>query len=132
MHDGGRRETMKVFHEYLTSIDNLQQRTRIEGVFTWIITNFPNLHPKIAWNQPMFTDHGTYIIGFSIAKQHLAVAPERAGILYFSDEIIKSGYEHTNQLFKIRWDNPVDYELLKKIISYNIVQKKDSITFWRR
>ncbi|MCQ4950818.1 hypothetical protein NE646_14380, partial [Bittarella massiliensis] len=41
---------------------------------------FPDLTPKIAWNQPMFTDHGTFIIGFSAAKAHLAVAPERAGI----------------------------------------------------
>ena len=24
----------------------------------------------------MFTDHGTYIIGFSVSKKHLAVAPE--------------------------------------------------------
>lgn len=35
----------------------------------------------------MFTDHCTFIIGFSIAKHHLAVAPEIAGINRFSDEI---------------------------------------------
>ena len=31
----------------------------------------------------MFTDHGTFIIGFSIAKHHLAVAPERVVIQHF-------------------------------------------------
>ncbi len=58
--------------------------------------------PKIAWNQPMFMDHDTFIIGFSIAKQHLAVAPEKAGIDYFSDEIVKAGYGHTKQLYVSR------------------------------
>jgi uncharacterized protein YdhG (YjbR/CyaY superfamily) len=34
------------------------------------------LKEEIKWNQPMFSDHGTFIIGFSIAKEHIAVAPE--------------------------------------------------------
>ena len=50
----------------------------------------------------MFTDHGTFIIGFSIAKNHLAVAPESAGINHFSDEIVQAGYDHTKQLVRIR------------------------------
>lgn len=58
----------------------------------------PNLIPKIAWNQPMFTDHDTFIIGFSVAKHHLAVAPEKAGIIHFSDEIVQAGYDHTGLL----------------------------------
>ncbi|QCB29216.1 hypothetical protein [Corynebacterium endometrii] len=28
----------------------------------------------IAWNQPMFTHHDTFIIGFSHAKKHMAAA----------------------------------------------------------
>lgn len=88
--------------------------------------------PKIAWNQPMFTDHGTFIIGFSIAKHHLAVAPERAGIIRFSDEIVQAGYEHTKELIRIRWDGPVDYSLLEKMIEFNIMDKADCSTFWRK
>ncbi len=78
---------MEVFGDYLARIDNPQQRMRTEEVLTWVMKKFPDLVPRIAWNQPMFTDHGTFIIGFSIAKHHLAVSPERAGILHFSDEI---------------------------------------------
>ena len=37
---------------------------------------FPQLKEENKWNQPMFNDHGTFIIGFSIAKGHIAVAPE--------------------------------------------------------
>lgn len=74
---------MEVFEEYLTRIDNPQHRARLEEIMGWITKTFPNLMPKIAWNQPMFTDHGTFIIGFSVAKHHLAVAPERRGFFSF-------------------------------------------------
>lgn len=123
---------MEVFKEYLSLIVDPQQRIRTEEIFTWIKEEFPTLIPKIAWNQPMFTDHDTFIIGFSIAKQHLAIAPERAGIIHFSDEILQAGFEHTNQLVKFRWDSPIDFELLRKIIEFNITEKKDCTTFWRK
>ncbi len=122
---------MDVFAEYLARIENPLHRARVEEVLSWIIRRFPNLMPKIAWNQPMFTDHGTFIIGFSVAKPHLAVAPERVGILRFSDEIVQAGYEHSKELIRIRWDNPVDFSLLEKIIAYNILDKAECTTFWQ-
>ncbi|GAB3801882.1 hypothetical protein GCM10028868_27210 [Virgibacillus kimchii] len=79
----------------------------------------------------MFTDHITYIIGFSAAKQHLAVAPERVGIERFAGEINEAGYNHTKELIRIKWNNPVDYTLLEKMIAFNIEDKADYTTFWR-
>jgi uncharacterized protein YdhG (YjbR/CyaY superfamily) len=122
---------MEVFAEYLTHIDNPQHKARTEEVLAWVSKKFPNLMPKIAWNQPMFTDHGTFIIGFSIAKHHLAVAPERAGINQFSDEIVQAGYDHTKELVRIQWKSPVDFSLLEKMIEFNIMDKADCSTFWR-
>ncbi|MCW3490486.1 iron chaperone [Dethiobacter alkaliphilus] len=123
---------MEVFAEYLARIDNLQHRARTEEVLRWVTKKFPQLRPKIAWNQPMFTDHGTFIIGFSVAKHHLAVAPERAGINHFSDEIVQAGYDHTKELIRIKWDSPVDFSLLEKMIRFNILDKTDCSTFWRK
>lgn len=123
---------MEVFAEYLARIDNPQHRARMEEVLRWVTKKFPQLRPKIAWNQPMFTDHGTFIIGFSVAKYHLAVAPERAGINHFSDEIVKAGYDHTKELIRIKWDNSVDFSLLEKMIRFNILDKADCSTFWRK
>jgi uncharacterized protein YdhG (YjbR/CyaY superfamily) len=123
---------MEVFAEYLASIDNPQHRARMEEVFSWVTKKFPNLLPKIAWNQPMFTDHGTYIIGFSVAKHHLAVAPEKAGINHFSDEIVQAGYDHSKELVRIPWGSPVDLSLLEKMIEFNILDKAECSTFWRK
>lgn len=123
---------MEIFAEYLARIDNPQHRARTEEVLSWVTKNFPNLMPRIAWNQPVFTEHGTFIIGFSVAKHHLAVAPERAGINYFSDEIVQTGYDHSKELVRIPWDSPVDFSLIEKIITFNILDKADCSTFWRK
>jgi len=99
---------------------------------SWVLKRFPQLVPRIAWNQPMFTDHGTFIIGFSVAKHHLAVSPEKAGIDHFSDEIRQAGYEHSKMLMRLPWDRPVDFSLLEKMIEFNIADKAGSKLFWRK
>ncbi|MDQ0252679.1 uncharacterized protein YdhG (YjbR/CyaY superfamily) [Evansella vedderi] len=123
---------MEVFADYLGSIDNQQHRDRTEEVLAWVTKKFPKLVPEMKWKQPMFTDHGTFIIAFSVAKHHLAVAPERVGIDHFSDEIIQAGYNHTKELVRIKWDSPVNFELLEKMIEFNIMDKADCSTFWRK
>ena len=123
---------METFADYLAAIANPKHRARVEEVLDWVSEQFPELAPRIAWNQPMFTHHGTFIIGFSVAKQHLAVAPERAAINLFSQDISRAGYNHSKELIRIPWDDPVDYELLEKIIDFNIADKAGLSTFWRR
>ena len=123
---------MEVFTEYLERITNPQQRARVEEVLGWVANKFPNLMPKIAWNQPMFIDQGTFIIGFSVAKQHLAVSPEKTGINHFSDEIVQTGYDHSKELVRIPWESAVDLSLLERMIEFNILDKADCSTFWRK
>jgi len=81
---------MEAFAEYLARMDNQQHRARMEEVLFWVAKKFPNLKPKIAWNQPIFTDHGPFIIAFSVAKHHMSVAPEQAGINIFTREILQT------------------------------------------
>lgn len=128
----GKEIRMELFAGFLARIEDPQQRARTEEVLSWVRKRFPDLVPRIAWNQPMFTDHGTFIIGFSVAKRHLAVAPETAAIERFSEEIVRAGYDHTRMLLRIKWESPVDWPLLERIIEFNIADKKDCPTFWRR
>lgn len=121
---------MKDFQVFLDSIDVLDQREKIGEILNHIKEKFPRLKEEIKWNQPMFTDHGTFIIGFSIAKKHIAVAPEPVTISYFEKEIKEAGYSHTDGLFRIKWTDKVDFHLLNKIVAYNIEDKKDMTKFW--
>ncbi|PBB06193.1 MULTISPECIES: iron chaperone [Salimicrobium] len=122
---------METFEKYLETLTAPEARVRMEEVLTWMREEFPQLNERIAWNQPMFTDHGTYIIGFSASKKHMAVSPEKEGITHFSKEIEDAGYRHTKMLLQIPWAKPVDYKLLKRMISYNIAEKKNCTSFWR-
>lgn len=61
--------------EYLETIPNDDNRARMVEVLNWVVQNYPELELRIAWNQPMFTHHGTYIIGFSAASKHMAMPP---------------------------------------------------------
>ncbi|RBP66769.1 hypothetical protein DES36_105154 [Alkalibaculum bacchi] len=123
---------MKDFQEFLENIDELNKRDRMEGILNHIKKKYPQLKEEIKWNQPMFSDHGTFIIGFSIAKGHIAVAPEAVAIRQFEEEIKGVGYSHTQELMRIKWTDEVDFELLDKMVSYNIEDKKDMTKFWRK
>jgi hypothetical protein len=79
----------------------------------------------------MFTDHGTYIIGFSTAKHHIAVSPESLTLDKFREDIEKAGYTSSKMIFRIKWTDDVYYELLDKMIAFNIADKKDMDKFWR-
>ncbi|MDD4688917.1 MAG: DUF1801 domain-containing protein [Eubacteriales bacterium] len=122
---------MKDFQMFLDSIGELKKRERLEGILSSIKEKFPQLKEEIKWNQPMFSDHGTFIIGFSVAKEHIAVAPEAAVISLFEKEIEQAGYSHTQELFRIKWTDNVDFDLLNRVIAYNIEDKKDMTKFWR-
>lgn len=121
-----------IFTNFLSTIDNPEHREKTEEVLAWIKKTFPNLKEEVKWNQPMFSDHGTYIIGFSASKKHLAVAPENVAIEKMEDEIKKVGYDYTKEIFRIPWDKEVNYSLLEKIITFNIEDKAACTTFWRK
>ncbi len=122
---------MNDFQMFLNNIDDPDKKERMEGILNDIKKTFPQLKEEIKWNQPMFTDHGTFIIGFSIAKAHIAVAPEAVVISLFEKEIEEAGYSHTQELFRIKWTDQVNFDLLHKLVAYNIENKKDMIKFWR-
>ena len=123
---------MTEFANFLNAINDPGQRQRTEDVLQFVNDTFPQLERRIAWNQPMFTDHGTFIIAFSVARQHLAVAPETVALDHFDERIKQAGFKRTKMLLQMPWNKPIDYALLKDIISYNIQDKKDCASFWRK
>lgn len=123
---------METFKEYLLSITDLEQRARMEKILNWVSEKFPILEPRVAWNQPMFTDHGTFIIGFSVSKQHIAISPEKVSIDHFSAAIKEVGYGHSSNLFRIKWSEPIHFSLLEQIIAFNMEDKSGCSTFWRK
>lgn len=122
---------MTDFQMFLDRIGEPDQKERMESILHGIKEKFPQLKEEIKWNQPMFSDHGTFIIGFSVAKGHIAVAPESVVMSLFEKEIEEAGYSHTRELFRIKWIDKVDFDLLYKMVAYNMESKKSMTAFWR-
>lgn len=34
-------------------------------------------------------------------------------------------------VIQIKWEKPIDYEMIKEVVSYNIIEKEHTSTFWR-
>ncbi|WP_423189953.1 iron chaperone [Alkalibacterium sp. f15] len=123
---------METFADFLQSLDDETQKQKLGDLFNFIDSEFPNIDKRIAWNQPMYTDHDTFIIGFSVAKNHISVAPEKAGLRQFEREIKENNYELLKEIFKIKKSQPINKELIRDMIAFNIEDKKNCKTFWRK
>lgn len=123
---------MGVFKNYIDSIASKNKKSRMVEILTWVKETFPNLEGVIKWNQPMFTDHDTFIIAFSMAKNHISFSPEEYAITVFLEEIEKAGYEHTKGIVRIKWTDDIDYALLQRLIQFNIEEKRNCRTFFRK
>ncbi len=122
---------MSAFRVYLDDMEQGSKKTRLEIIFDWGRANFPQLQEVIKWNQPIYTDHGTFIIGFSATPDHLAVAPEAQAMSRFKSDIEEAGYSQTKEHFRIKWTDALHFDLLGKIIAFNIEDKKEVQSFWR-
>lgn len=122
---------MDNFEEYLQSLDEISHRERMEEILSWVGEQYPKLDTRIAWNQPMFTKDGTFIIGFSHSKNHIALSPEVKPIQKFKEMIEKSGLSHTDNIIRIRWEDPIPFPLIGTLIDYNIEDKDGYSKFWR-
>lgn len=123
---------MDTHNDFLAQMTDDAQREKLSTLLNWIAQTFPELETTIKWNQPMFTHHGTFILGFSASKKHFSIAPEAFAIDKFKARIAAASYSATNNLFRIQWTQEIDYDLIKDIIQFNIEDKADCDTFWRK
>ncbi len=122
---------IKTLDEYLATIPNDDNRARMVDVLVWVALTYPELELRIAWNQPMFTHHGTYIVGFSAASKHMAMVPERATMIRFEPVMRERGTDFCTMFARQPWNKPFDYELLDAFIQLQLAEKQDITSFWR-
>lgn len=120
---------IKTLDEFLATIPNANNRARMVEVLDWVAQRYPELELRIAWIQPMFTHHGTYIIGFSAASKHLAMAPERATMIRFEPVMRERGTDFGTVLACQPWR--FAYEFLDAFIQHQLTEKQDITSFWR-
>lgn len=120
-----------IIKDYLDNITDDSRTQPLEKILTTIETAFPELELVIKWNQPMFIHHGTFIIAISHSKKHISIAPERYALDMFEETFTQMGYSRTKEYLLYPWNQPMDLELIKKIVAFNIEDKKEMTRFWR-
>lgn len=116
--------------EYIARIDDQDHQLIFHDLISWMLTEFPDLTLEYKWNQPMFTHHGTFIIGFSVATKHFTVAPEMRTFAHFLTQIEALKLKHGKKTFQIQFGKDIPYDLLREMINYTLDDKKDVTTFW--
>ena len=122
---------LKTLDEFLATVPEGDKRARMTDVIDWVHSNYPDLELHIKWSQPMFTLGGTYIVGFSVASKHMAIAPEQAAITHFQSKLEALGADFTKNIIRQPWGSPFNFELLGELIDYQIATKRGMTSFWR-
>ena len=123
----------KIWNKYVNSIKNIDPilKDKIVSIFEFIEEKFPELVLEIKWNEPMFLFNNSFIIAFSVWKNHVSIAPEKYAIDIYQEKLLSFNYEVTSNLFKIKKDQKVNFDLLFEIINFKIKDKSNSKTFWK-
>ena len=121
-----------MIENYLNSVENEKSKELLKSVIKHILDTFPTLDFEIKWDQAMFLNNGTFIFAISHSKNHFSLAPEKKTMDLFRKEIEDAGYSQGKMLFRINWTDSINYKLIDKMISFNIEDKKDTKTFWRK
>lgn len=120
---------MEQIHEYIQRIDDPDNRLIFGDFINWLMTDFPELKPEYKWNQPMFTHHGTFIIGFSVATKHFTVAPEMRTFEHFLSQIKDLKLKHGKKTFQLQFGQDIPYDLLRALINYTLADKQNVTSF---
>ncbi|WP_333636990.1 iron chaperone [Ligilactobacillus animalis] len=121
---------MEQILEYIQRIDDPDNRLIFGDFINWLMTDFPELKPEYKWNQPMFTHHGTFIIGFSVAMKHFTVAPEMRTFEHFLPQIKDLKLKHGKKTFQLQFGQNIPYDLLRALINYTLADKQNVTSFW--
>jgi uncharacterized protein len=97
--------------EYLASLDDPAKAKTLRSVIDLIVSQFPELEPKISWNVPTIHRNGKYVVGLAAYKHHLTFSP-------WSPRVIADFKARLEKfvLFKNCFQIPVDWKVDKGLV----------------
>lgn len=123
----------KIWNKYVNSIKNIDLilKDKMVSIFQFMEEKFPELVLEIKLNEPMFSFNNSFIIAFSVWKNHISISPEKYAIDIYKEKLLSFNYEAAANLFKIKKDQEVNFNLLFEIINFKIKDKSNSKTFFK-
>lgn len=100
---------------YLRDVDDVRAGT-VRAIFASLMSSHPELELVIAWNQPMLKLGGDYVIGVSVAKEHITLGPWGDGVIERLRPRLE-GYHLNKKTIRVPADWEVDDALLRDIVA---------------
>ncbi len=105
---------------YLEGIDPVRSAT-VRAVFASLLADYPDLSLVIAWNQPMLKRNQDYVIGVSVAKEHVLLGPWGDNVIERLRPVLE-GYHLNKKTIRVPADWNVDSELLRAIVEPRLAE----------
>jgi uncharacterized protein YdhG (YjbR/CyaY superfamily) len=77
----------------------------------------PDAEETIAYQMPTFRLHGN-LVHFAAYKNHIGLYPTPSGVEAFQEEL--APYQHAKGSIRFPLDQPIPYELIRKIVAYRV------------
>lgn len=106
--------------EFFKGIDPVARKTA-KLIFSTITEKYPDLELVIAWNQPMLRQGKDYIIGISVAMDHITINPFSGDVLEQCSKRL-SKYVVKKKTFQVPLDWKVDSPLLLALTKARIAE----------
>ena len=106
--------------EFLKTLDPAVKKTT-QSIFSAITKKYPSLELVIAWNQPMLRLGSGYVLGLSVAKNHITLNPFSSDVLHSFAPQLKD-YETKKYTFQVPLDWKVDASLLQLMAKARIAE----------
>ena len=108
--------------DYLAALAPAKART-LRSVIGFILDEFPELEPKIAWNVPQFQRDGEYVFGVSSLKDHLDLAPWSSDVIdAVRGRLEREGYVVRKNLFQVPDDWELDRALVRDLVRARLAE----------
>lgn len=100
----------KTIDDYLAPLEP-QKAATIRAIIEFVLTEFPELEAKIAWNVPVIHSKGKYAVGLAAYKRHLTFSPWSTWVMEDFKERLADFV-----VFKNCFQLPVDWEIDKGLL----------------
>ena len=105
---------------FFEKVDPIAAKTA-KAIFAAVTEKHPTLELVMAWNQPMLRNEKGYVLGVSVSKKHLTVAPFGGDALAaVADRLAK--YTVNKKTFQVPLDWKVDAALLRAIVKARLAE----------
>lgn len=122
------KTTLKTIDEYISTFPKEVQE-KLEKIRKTIREAAPEVHEKIKWNRPAFSDEQRILVMFAAFKHHIGFYVTPSTLQTFSKEL--SSFKTGKGSVQFPYSQPLPTDLVRKITAYRAWESKEKGVRWK-